>query len=71
MKKSGMRVLIEALEILEPYTEGRAYPTGCEHDVLYVWVDPAKVSKSDLAKLKRRGFEPSGAWSFKSERFGS
>ena len=35
-----------------------AYPTGCEHDVMYVWVDPAKLSKSDLAKIKRRGFEP-------------
>ncbi len=70
MAKSGMRKLIEALEILEPYTGAMQYPTSCEHDVLYVFVDPKTVSKSDLGKLERRGFEDSGVGSFKSERFG-
>lgn len=36
-----MKKLIEALQIFYKYSQVE-YPTGCEHDTLYVYVDPKK-----------------------------
>ena len=46
--------LIEALQIFLKYGDP-SYPTHCEHDVLYVCVEPGKVSKEDLERLKKLG----------------
>lgn len=66
-----MKDLIKALLILEHYTDDR-YPTGCEHNTLYVYVDPASVSPEDIARLAELGFVPSSDDPcFVSYRFGS
>jgi hypothetical protein len=61
--------LIEALTIFAKYTDAE-YPTHCEHDKLYVLVDPAKVTAEDKARLEDLGFRPS-VDAFYSFRFGS
>ena len=64
--------LLEALVILRKYTDAK-YPTQCEHDVLYVMVDPDEVDPEDVAFLAKRGFEPDTTFEpcFASYRFGS
>jgi hypothetical protein len=66
-----MKDLIEALTILMKYGNPQ-YPTHCEHDELFVDIDPEKVSVEDKARLDELGFipqdEPCGFISF---RFGS
>lgn len=63
--------LIEALQIFLKYGD-ISYPTHCEHDVLTVYVDPAKVSAEDKRQLKLLGFnEDKGEDCFKSYRYGS
>lgn len=48
------------------------YPTYCNHDELWVDIEPEKVSEEDLEMLRTLGFFPfedgSGFYSF---RFGS
>jgi len=44
--------LIKALHIFRKYTD-KKYPIGCEHDVLYVYVDPADVSDEDIKELDK------------------
>lgn len=66
--------LIKALQIFRKYTDA-LYPTSCEHDCLYVHVDPEKVSSADKMELERLGFDSSSdpeeyKW-FESSRFGS
>ena len=53
-----MKDLIEALTILLKYGNPE-YPTVCEHDILYIWIDPADVSNEDLEKLNSLGVFPS------------
>lgn len=53
-----MSNLIEALKIFLKY-EDRAYPLGCEHDTLYVYYNPSKISKEDIAVLDELGFHAS------------
>ena len=66
-----MRDLVEALTIFLKYGDKYA-PTGCEHDVLYVYVEPSKVSQADLARLESLGFRPDyNVDGFSSFRFGS
>ena len=66
-----MKDLIEALTIFAKYTDAR-HPTCCEHDVLYVLVDPAQVTTEDRARLEALGFEPQEHdRNFTSNRFGS
>lgn len=65
-----MKDLIEALAILSKYSDTK-YPTTCEHDVLYVCIDPATVSADDLARLAELSFLPNPEGSFSSFRFGS
>jgi len=50
-----MKNLIEALTIFSKYTNSN-YPTSCEHDILYVQVDPAEVTYDDKTKLNDLGF---------------
>ena len=50
-----MKNLIKALTILSKYTDSE-YVTSCEHDMLYVHIDPRLVSDEDLNKLGLLGF---------------
>lgn len=50
-----MKELIEALQLLSKY-EQPEYPFHCEHDVLYVYVDPEKFTKEELETLYEKGF---------------
>ena len=65
-----MEQLIEALQIFLKY-DNPAYPTHCEHDVMYVCVDPAVVSEEDKDKLNKLGFFPDDDEGFQSYKFGS
>lgn len=63
--------LIKALTIFRKYTDAK-WPTHCEHDVLYVMVDPSKVSAEDTEELKNLSFNPNTDLdNFESFRFGS
>jgi hypothetical protein len=63
--------LIEALTILRKY-DNRRNPTNCEHDVLWVNVDPSLVSPEDLARLRELHFDPDANMDgFQSFYFGS
>lgn len=64
--------LIKALQIFRKYSDTK-YPTGCEHDVLYVYVDPDIVAGEDIVKLKDFGFDVNDDLKdcFSSYRFGS
>lgn len=66
-----MKDLIEALTLFAKYTS--AYnPTCCEHDVLYVLVDPAEVTAEDRARLEALSFDAQdNDRNFTSNRFGS
>lgn len=50
-----MEDLIKALQIFLKY-ENKMYPTYCEHDVLYVDIDPSVVSDEDKKTLDELGF---------------
>lgn len=63
--------LIEALQIFSKYCIA-VWPTHCEHDELYVNVDPQYVSEEDKTKLDKLGFYPDGEEEcFVSYKFGS
>lgn len=63
--------LIQAMQIFLKYGDVN-YPTHCEHDVMTVCVDPAKVSDEDKAALDKLGFfVDEGEDCFKSYRYGS
>jgi hypothetical protein len=64
-----MSDLIKALQIFLKYGDPR-WPTHCEHDVLYVMIDPSIISKDDLSTLDEIGFFDNGDH-FESFRFGS
>jgi DNA-binding protein YbaB len=67
-----MEDLIKALQILLKYGNPE-WPTNCSHDVLYVDINPDKVSKEDIETLDKLGFfidEESGE-GFMSFKFGS
>lgn len=66
-----LSTLIEALTLLSHYDDP-AYPTLCEHDILYVFVDPSLVSDDDLDRLSDLGFNARPAdGCFYSYRFGN
>lgn len=66
-----MTQLIEALQIFLKYAD-EDYPTGCEHDVLYVYVDPDVVTQEDVEKLEELGFSPAQfGGAFESTKYGS
>ncbi len=51
-----MKKLIKALNIFLKYGN-KQYPISCEHDVLYVIIDPEKVSIEDKRLLEKLTFE--------------
>ena len=66
-----MDELIQALQIFSKYTD-KLYPTGCEHDELYVYVSPDDVSEEDITLLDALGFvEDRGSDRFYSFKYGS
>ena len=63
--------LIEALQIFRKYSDTK-YPTNCEHDTLYVDVNPELLSDEDIKKLDDLGFFVDDELEvFMSYRFGS
>lgn len=50
-----MEDLIKALQIFLKY-ENKMYPIYCEHDILYVDIDPSIVSDEDKETLDGLGF---------------
>ena len=66
-----MKDLLEAFTIFAKYTS-EANPTCCEHNVLYVLVDPTDVSAEDRVRLEALGFDAHESdQNFQSTRFGS
>lgn len=66
-----MEDLLKAIKIFLKYDNSYA-PTGCEHDVLYVYVHPDSVSSEDLLELDNLGFlSDTELGCFYSYRFGS
>jgi hypothetical protein len=66
-----MEDLIEALQIFLRYGNPHS-PTHCEHDVLYVMVEPGQVSDEDKEKLDELRFLTDEELNcFYSFRFGS
>ncbi len=65
-----MKDLILALTIFSKYTDVRN-PTYCDHDTLYVCVNPDDVSDEDKVILETLGFFTSDEGCFLSFRFGS
>ena len=61
-----MEDLIKALNIFLKYGNSE-YPTNCEHDILYVNIDPEIVAPEDILELARLGFfdNEDGFMSFK------
>lgn len=65
-----MEDLIKALQIFLKY--GNPYcPTHCEHDELYIMIDPELVSEEDMVALEELDFTPNDVDGFSSYRFGS
>jgi len=65
-----MRDLIEALIIFLKYGNP-TYPTTCEHDELWVLIDPNLVSHDDKIRLEELGFDvDEDAGTFHSFKFG-
>lgn len=61
--------LIEALQILRKY-DNPEYPTNCNHDELWVNVNPDLVSDKDKKRLEELSFSPEED-GFQSFEFGS
>lgn len=67
-----MTDLIEALTIFLKYIPSGASPVTCEHDVMYVCVNPEHVTYSDILRLEELSFHASTTdQNFRSFRFGS
>ncbi len=63
--------LIEALTIVRKYVN-RPFPTGCDHDVLYVYGIPSDiVSPEDAVRLRDLGFMWETVDTLASYHFGS
>jgi hypothetical protein len=66
-----MEDLIKALQIFLKYGNPD-YPTICNHEELFVDIEPEKVSEEDLKTLEELGFFPTeDGYGFYSFRFGS
>jgi len=67
-----MEDLIKALQIFLKYGNPRN-PTHCEHDVMFVAIEPDDVSEEDIKELDKLGFFPDEEWGggFRSYRYGS
>lgn len=62
--------LIEALTIFNKYGDPGC-PTHCEHDELFIMIDPDDVSREDKDKLEDLWFTETGDGTFRSGYFGS
>lgn len=62
--------LIKALQIFRKYGNP-TYPTHCEHDELYIMINPELVSFEDKLALEDLGFRIAHDETFVSTRFGS
>jgi hypothetical protein len=68
----GCDALIEAFQIFKKYIPDEGNPTSCDHDTLYVLVDPAIVTAEDRERLELLGFiAKERDENFYSFRFGS
>lgn len=65
-----MENLIKALQLFRKYGNPTC-PTHCEHDELFIMIDPELVSQEDLIALKELHFEPNDVDGFSSFWFGS
>lgn len=71
-----MKDLIEALQIMLKYGNPHS-PTHCSHDLLAICgIDPSVVSRKDIVRLEKLGFEVGDPWDcddtmFYSHRYGS
>lgn len=66
-----MEELIKALQIFSKYTDAD-HPTGCEHNILRIYVSPWDVSTEDKAILKKLGFSQEPEFDcFYSVKYGS
>lgn len=65
-----MEKLIQALQIFLKYGNPD-YPTHCEHDELFVCINPELVSAEDLVSLDLLGFRPNDVDGFSSFKYGS
>lgn len=70
LDSGGISKLIEALNIFIKYGDPDN-PTHCEHDVLYIMIDPNDVTEEDKERLDKLGFFPNDIDGFSSYRFGS
>ena len=73
-----MNDLIEALQIFNKYLQKdptnyhNQFPTGCDYDVLWVYVEPDAVSDEDKKRLAELGFTPDyDLYNFMSTKYGS
>ncbi len=64
-----MKEIIQALQIFLKYGNPHS-PFHCEHDTLYVMIEPQIVSVEDKAALRELGFIAASD-NFVSHRFGS
>lgn len=64
-----MKDLIEALTIFMKYDDDDN--VHCEHDELYICIDPEIVSDEDKIRLDQLSFRPNDVGGFSSYRFGS
>ena len=66
---------IEAMRIFRPYVQAGKYAhfISCEHDIMYIQVNPVQVSAADIARLEDLGFtaDLDDLQNFNSNRFGS
>lgn len=64
--------LIKALQIFRKYGNPE-WPTHCEHDIMYVSINPSDVTEEDIKSLEKLGFTPNYDYEpmFSSYRFGS
>ena len=66
-----MEKLIKAFQIFLKYGNPE-YPTSCEHDIMFVFIDPGIVSDEDKKTLCELGFiYHDGEESFSSFKYGS
>ena len=65
-----MKQLIKALQIFLKYGNPE-YPTHCEHDVLFIMINPDTVSDDDKEKLEKLSFFENDVDGFSSFKYGS
>lgn len=65
--------LIKALTLVAPYMQDVTSPTHCEHDSLYLCVEPEKLPEHILETLDALGFHEDFEFGYTlvSGRFGS